>query len=303
MNVPIEKHTTSTRDASPAIDWLSPPTHYIDVGHSQVPHRAVGQGPDVLFVHGWPLHGATFRRLLPYLTDAFTCHLIDLPGTGFSRWDASSLISIRDHATTVQRIVAALGLKRYALVAHDSGGTVARWAAHEDDRVAGIVLGNTEIPGHHPFLLQMYLWLGALPGGQSILPRTLSVPWLRDSPFVMGGCFRDPKAAEGTFHELFIEPMIASKRTTAGQLRLLSGFDWSAVDDLAGVHRRSRAPVQLIWGTDDPFFPLDRARPMMDQFAGGAELVTIDGGKLFVHEESPAEFGGAMRPFLERCFA
>ena len=29
----------------------------------------VGSGPDVLFVHGWPVSGATFRLLLPHLDE------------------------------------------------------------------------------------------------------------------------------------------------------------------------------------------------------------------------------------------
>ena len=45
-------------------------------------YRRVGVGPDVLFVHGWPVSGATFRTLLPHLVDHVTCHVVDLPGAG-----------------------------------------------------------------------------------------------------------------------------------------------------------------------------------------------------------------------------
>ena len=44
----------------------------------------------MLFVHGWPVSGATFRTLLPYLVEHVTCHLIDLPGAGSSRFDADT---------------------------------------------------------------------------------------------------------------------------------------------------------------------------------------------------------------------
>ena len=40
-----------------------PPDDLLDVGAGAVAHRRVGSGPDVLFVHGWPVTGATFRTL------------------------------------------------------------------------------------------------------------------------------------------------------------------------------------------------------------------------------------------------
>ena len=42
-----------------------PPDRFLDVGAGEVAYRRVGTGPDVLFVHGWPVSGATFRHLLP----------------------------------------------------------------------------------------------------------------------------------------------------------------------------------------------------------------------------------------------
>ena len=44
----------------------------------------------MLFVHGWPVSGATFRRLLPHLTEHVTCHLLDLPGAGDSPDEAAT---------------------------------------------------------------------------------------------------------------------------------------------------------------------------------------------------------------------
>ena len=36
-----------------------PPERFLDVGTGEVAYRRVGSGPDVLFVHGWPVSGAT----------------------------------------------------------------------------------------------------------------------------------------------------------------------------------------------------------------------------------------------------
>ncbi|MEZ5180339.1 MAG: hypothetical protein R2702_00415 [Acidimicrobiales bacterium] len=60
--------------------FRQPPDRFVDVGAGEVAVRTVGSGPDVLFVHGFPVSGATFRTLLPHLAEHVTCHVIDLPG-------------------------------------------------------------------------------------------------------------------------------------------------------------------------------------------------------------------------------
>ena len=97
------------------------PDALLDTGAGRTAYRRVGQGPDVLFVHGWPVSGATFRTLLPHLAPHVTCHVIDLPGAGWSEFDATTALTWDRHAATVRRVVDLLGLDRVAVVGHDSG--------------------------------------------------------------------------------------------------------------------------------------------------------------------------------------
>ncbi len=86
------------------------PDRFLDVGAGAAAYRVVGTGPDVLFVHGWPVSSATFRLLLPHLVDHVTCHLVDLPSAGSSRFDADTPMSIGQHIETVRRVVDLLEL-------------------------------------------------------------------------------------------------------------------------------------------------------------------------------------------------
>ena len=96
----------STMTATEASDlFRREPDRFLDVGAGEAAYRVVGTGPDVLFVHGWPVSSATFRLLLPHLVDHVTCHLIDLPSAGSSRFDADTPMSIRQHIETVRRVV------------------------------------------------------------------------------------------------------------------------------------------------------------------------------------------------------
>jgi len=51
----------------------------------------VGQGPDIVLVHGWALHGGVFAPLAERLSARFRLHLVDLPGHGHSREDDTPL--------------------------------------------------------------------------------------------------------------------------------------------------------------------------------------------------------------------
>jgi pimeloyl-ACP methyl ester carboxylesterase len=280
---------------------LSRPHRFVSLQDGRVAYWRFGRGPDVVMVHGWPLHSATFRHVAPRLAERFTVHLLDLPGTGHTEWNGA--IGLRAHARTVRAVVDAIGLERYAFVAHDSGGAIARLVAAEDSRVAGLVLGNTEVPGHHPWQIGVYVLAGKVRLLGALMLAALKVGPIRRSALGFGGCFRDPRAVEGEFGELFVRPLVSSRRVAEGQMELARNLDADVVDALPEVHARIAAPALCIWGTDDPFFPLAKARAMVPQFAGGAELVEIPGAKLFAHEDEPAAFAGHAAAFLEKAFS
>lgn len=50
-----------------------------------------GDGPALVLLHGWAMHGGVFAPLLPRLLRNFSVHLVDLPGHGRSRDSALPL--------------------------------------------------------------------------------------------------------------------------------------------------------------------------------------------------------------------
>jgi len=69
------------------------------------------------------------------------------------------------------------------------------------------------------------------------------------------------------------------------------------VRELGAVHRRIHAPVQLVWGDQDAFFPVRWAKEMVDSFPD-ARLTVVEGAGLFSHEERPVEVADALLPVL-----
>ena len=122
--------------------------------------------------------------------------------------------------------------------------------------------------------------------------------WFRRSSAAFGGCFSDLDLIDGEFSELFLDPMLADDRRISGQTRYLMGIDWKLLDGLKGDHAKITAPVLLVWGADDPVFPVEEARAMVPQLANCVGFVTIEGGKLFVHEEMPRQVLPPVLDFL-----
>lgn len=273
------------------------PHRFLDVGTGEVAYRVVGQGPDVLFVHGWPVSAATFRTLLPYLADHVTCHLIDLPGAGSSRYSSETPLTISNHIHAVRRSIDLLGLEDVAVVGHDSGGMIARHAVTGDPRLRALGLIDTELSTGNSWRFRSFLAMRRVPGFGGALGWLAGRPRLRRSRLVLGDAFADASLLDGEFDEFFLQPLHESREHLDAAMRLMRSFDDGLVDDLGDLHRRLDVPVVLVWGEHDRFFPVDRARAMVAEFPD-ARLEVIDGAGLFAHEERPADVARALLPTI-----
>ncbi len=287
--------TTLTSEAATEL-FRTEPDGYLDVGAGEVAHRRVGTGPDVLFVHGWPVSGATFRQLLPHLVDHVTCHVIDLPSAGSSKFDSETPMSIAQHITSVQRVVDLLGLDSVAVVGHDSGGMIARHAMVGDTRLRAMGLINTE-PPNPGWRFKSFIASRRLPGLSAGLGWVAGAHRIRRMRLVFGDAFVDRSLLEGEFDEFFFQPLheIPARRDAAA--KLLESFDMRMVTDLTDIHRQLDVPVQLVWGDKDPFFPVGQAREMVHEFPN-AQLEVLPGIGLFSHEEAPKAVADALLPTL-----
>jgi pimeloyl-ACP methyl ester carboxylesterase len=277
--------------------YLARPVESVDVDGTVVPVRRFGAGPPLLLVHGFPLSGFTWRFLIPDLAREMTCLAVDLPGLGDSRWTDATDFSFPGQGRTLHRVADALGLDSYGVLAQDTGGTFARFLALEDPRVSRLVLINTEMPGHRPPWVPFYQRLMTLPGATGLLGTLVRSRRYVRSPMAFGGCFVDRDRLDGEFHEQFVAPIAHSVRRRDGIRRYLIGAQWPPVDELRTLHARLTIPVRLVWGTEDPTFPLTLARPMTAQLPH-ADLVEVPGARLLPHEERPDAVLDAVAGFL-----
>lgn len=284
-------------DTEAADLFRAAPDRFLDVGAGAVAYRKIGTGPDVLFVHGWPVSGATFRTLLPHLADHVTCHVIDLPGAGSSRFSTDTPLTVDRQIHTVREVVDQLELDDVAIVGHDSGGLIARHAMAGDPRLRAMCLIDTEQPRGLSWRFKLFLAARHMPGFGAAFGWAVGRPGLRRNPFVLGGAFADSSLLDGEFDEFFLRPLHTSPSHRDAAVRLLRTFDKRHVSALTRIHHRITVPVQLVWGDHDQFFPIEWAEQMVHTFPD-AHLTVIHGAGLFAHEERPTEVAHALLPTL-----
>ena len=100
--------------------------------------ETLGQGPDVVMLHGWGLHGGVFSRVAARLAASHCVHLVDLPGHGASapldRFDADAVADLLDQAFPLPT----------QLVGWSLGGLIAQhWAARHPDKIKSLALVAT----------------------------------------------------------------------------------------------------------------------------------------------------------------
>lgn len=293
------RHSSSDAVEPSARTYLAARREMVDVGTARIAYRRFGSGSPLLLVHGFPLSGFTWRKVIPYLAERYACYAVDLPGMGDTEWTSATDFSFPGQGRTLKAFVDRLGFDRFGVLAQDTGGTFARYLALEDPaRVGKLVLLNTEMPNHRPPWIPLYQALMELPLTLAAFRLALRSRLYLRSAMGFGGCFSDLRLLDGDFHAHVVTPLVTDARRMAGLRAYLRGAKWSPVDALAREHARLTMPIHLVWGEDDPTFPIALARRMVDQFPD-ARLTAIAGARLLVHEEKPDDVARITRDFLD----
>jgi pimeloyl-ACP methyl ester carboxylesterase len=272
-----------------------------EAGAATVRWRRMGEGPPLVFLHGFPLSGETWDEVVTAVADRFTCITLDLIGLGGSTSTDPDDYSSPGQARVFRAALSELGVSSYGLVGNDTGGWIARELALIDGaRVARLLLTNTEIPFHRPPWIPTYQALAHVPGAGALLRQVLKSRTFRRSPLGFGGCFQDLARLDGGFHARHVAPLLASPARIEGAMQFLRRMKFARLDEFERLHGGLAMPVCFVWGADDPTFPVARARAMAGQFPNVAGFHEVPSGKLFFYEEQPALVAARLAEFFRR---
>jgi len=272
----------------------------IEIDDASIALRVYGKGAPLLFVHGFFVNGYTWRKLLPKLSEKFTCYVLDLPGFGDSVYSKNTDFTFTAQANRLKKLIDILGINnQLSVLAHDTGASIARLLAlKEGSNIEKLILINTEIPNHRPPYIPMYQLLARLPFANLMFRILLKFDFIVTSPLLINQFFFDKSYFKNKKNYHHYVESLSDKNKMFGMLEYLKGIEWKLVDDFLKNHKNISADTLLLWGAEDKTFPISRAKEMVAQFNGNCILETIEKTCIMPHEEKPDEVIQAVLVFL-----
>lgn len=156
--------------------------HYFDCQGHRIFYKTGGQpeAPALLLIHGFPTASWDWHRLWPVLCESFRVLTLDMIGFGLSDKPKKYRYGISNQADIYCHFLRLQGVKKFHVMAHDYGDTVAqelmaRSLSENKPRLASVVLLNGGLfpETHKPVLLQSLLLspLGGVIARLSSYPR------------------------------------------------------------------------------------------------------------------------------------
>ena len=258
-----------------AIEWRSTP-----VDGRPAHYGVVGDGPPLVFLHGWGLSGRAYEQALLHIAgEGVSVYAPSLPGFGgtaalpeatlpaYAAWVADFL-----DAVDVEGPVIAMG--------HSFGGGVAIQLAHDfPNQVRSLVLVNSIGGG---------LWRAR--DGRTMADR----PWWDWSLQLPFDVLRPPRLrVVPILLRDYIRNVIRNPRGMARAGLIARSADLTAeLEEL----RRRRLPIVVIWGEADRIIPPDSFDALL-QALGNPEPVTVAGAHSWMLA-APDDFGELMTNVL-----
>jgi pimeloyl-ACP methyl ester carboxylesterase len=264
-----------------------------------------GEGPAIVFVHGWLANANLWRGVVELLAERFTCIALDLPlGAHRTALEPDADLSAEGCGALLADALDALALDEVTLVGNDSGGAYSQIAvSRRPDRVARLLMTSCETP-YDEFPPRPFDGLPAAARDPEVLGQLLAAledPEVRKLPAAFGLLVKhplDPRASDSYALPCLRDPEIL--RDTA---KAMAGASTAAVQRAGATLIESwQRPALLVWSREDPVFPLEHARRYAAALPA-AELVEIEDSYSFTPEDQPAALAAAISSWAARSRA
>ena len=278
--------------------------HDVELSGRRVSTLSMGEGHDVLCIHGLGATKASFFDTAAALTaSGHRVHAIDLPGFGSSSKPALAPYSAQWFAETVRDVMDELDVHRAHLVGNSMGGRVAlevglRWP----ERVDGLALLCPAVAfvkrGYHPLVRLMRPELGVLPH--------------RFTRSMVAGqfwsLFADPDNVDPSVADVVVDEFQRIYASAGARLAFLAAARNIYLDRpfgpggfyprLAGLER----PALFVWGAQDRLIPPGFKRHVAEWLPGAEQIVLDDCGHV-PQVERVEQTNGLLQRFFARTEA
>jgi len=284
--------------------------HMVKADGVEVFYRAAGDpsAPVLLLLHGFPTSSFMFRELIPRLADQYRVIAPDLPGFGFTEVPEKReyVYSFEALARTLEALIDALGLNRYAIYVFDYGApTGFRLAMGHPERITAIISQNgnayEEGLGDAWGSIRKY-WSAPTAGNREVLRQNILT--LEGTRWQYTHGIANPERVAPESYTLDATLM---ERPGNKEIQLDLFLDYASNVKLypkfQEYFRNAKPPLLAIWGKNDPFFIPAGAEAFRKDLPN-AQVQLLDTGH-FAIETHVVEIVAAMKEFFGglRCFA
>lgn len=247
--------------------------------------QMMGEGPDLLLLHGTAASTHSWRALAPLLAKKFRVVAVDLPGHGFTQAPPKGAYGLPQMAAAVAALLAQLGVRPRLVVGHSAGAAIAIRMALDGS-----------IAPHK--IISLNGALMPFPGAAAVVfPALAKLLFL--NPFaapILAWRGSDPvsvaRLIEGTGSNLDAEGLglyarlFATRRHVAAAVGMMANWDLSSLKrDLPKLS----VPLTLVAADKDRAVPPRDARAIAAMLPDATVLPVMHYGHL-AHEEAPALF-------------
>ena len=273
------------------------------VGRLKLSTLTMGEGPDMLLLHGLGGAKSSFYDTAAALSRRYRVHALDFPGFGGSSKPASAPYGAAYHARAVIGAMDALGIERAHIVGNSMGGRVAiEVGLQRPDRVGGLALLCPAVA----FVRRDWHWLVRLLRPElGMLPHSLGHKRIEQQFWAL---FADRDLVDPSVADIVVDEFERIYRSPGARLAFLASARSIYLETPFGrkgfYPRLStlQPPALFVWSSHDRLIP-EGFRPHVERWLPQAEQVVLQGCGHVPQVERPEHTNGLLERFFARVDA
>ncbi|MFC6339964.1 alpha/beta fold hydrolase [Pseudomonas sp. CCM 7891] len=256
-----------------------------------------GEGVPVLLLHGTPAHSIIWRNVVPRLTAAgLHVHVFDLLGFGASEFPREADTSVVAQSQLIAELLDHWGLPQIHLVGHDIGGVSALlFALEHPQRLHSLTIADAPSYDSWP----SPAWRGiheqfadharmAADEHRALMARQMAMAVF------------DKNLMQGALLEAYLAPISGVIGQPAFYQHQVAHYDSRYTRDFEQRLVTLNLPVQILWGAEDEWQPLDYAHRLHRDIPG-AVLHVVEKAGHFLMEDAPEQVSDYLLGFIRQA--
>jgi pimeloyl-ACP methyl ester carboxylesterase len=280
--------------------WRSPdlgPAQTIDLGGGRrIRAHVTGEGPTLVFVHGFLVNANLWRKVVPRL-DGFKRVTLDLPlGSHLEPMPKDADLGSLGLAGMITEAIEALDLSDVTVVGNDTGGGLTQIAAvRRPERIGALVLTSCDaFENFPPRFFRIVLAPARIPGAIPVAFGGLRLRAMRRLPIAYGWLTNGPIDREAD--DSYVLPVLNRGPIRRDVRRVMRGFDPALTLDAAAKLTGWDKPALIAWSENDRFFPPEHGQRLA-KIIPGARFELIEGARTFSPEDRPERLAELIAEF------